>query len=171
MGRTLATIGLSLLAGVVCAQQDVYRDTDEDGTPSYSDVPQQPDSEKLDVPNVNVVPSPKTTQFRFDYDPPKTEPKYGTLKVTAPENDAVVYIRTTNILIRVDIVPPARSDLGHRLQITFDGEVLTEGSTSYTLDDANRGTHAITARVVDAQGRTVAESEPVKVHIKKPTVQ
>jgi hypothetical protein len=172
MSRIAATILLVCLAGTGAAQQEqeVYRSTDEQGTPSFSDKPERPDSEQIELRGPSVVPAPKGAQINFDFKQPEPKVKYNKVEITSPENDAVVYIRTTNIAIQAKVSPPVRNDKGHRLQITLDGEVLVEGTSSYTLDDAHRGTHTLTARIVDKEGRTVAESDPVKVHIKKPTI-
>lgn len=168
MKSRLAVILLAgLFSGVTWAQQ-IYKST-EDGTPTFSDTPRG-DAEEVDLPPANVMPAPKPIDFELKLKTPEPTAKYRTVEVTSPENDAVVFIRTTNLPIRVNVNPPVRHDLGHRLQITFDGEVLVENQSSYTLDDAHRGTHTITARIVDENGEAIAESEPVAVHIRKPTV-
>lgn len=166
--RIVAIIGILALS---TASAQVYRSTDEEGNPVYTDTPGSPEVQELKLPPVNIIPSPKTPELEFDVKEPDFDlEKYRSLEITAPQNDATVFIRTTNLPIEVKLLPPVKQALGHRLQVLWDGAVLFENQTSYLLDEAHPGTHTITARVVDEQGKVLIKSQPVNVHIRKPTV-
>lgn len=167
--RVAAIIGILALTTAASAQ--VYRSTDEAGNPVYTDAPGSPDAKELKLPPVNIIPSPSSTGLNFDVKQPEFNlEKYQSLEIVAPQNDATVFIRTTNLPIEVKLLPPVKRGLGHRLLVLWDGETLFENQTSYLLDNADRGTHTLSAQVVDEKGKTLIKSSPVNVHIRKPTV-
>lgn len=150
--------------------QDVYQGTDEQGNPSFSDVPQA-NSKKLDLKPMNVLPALKSPDLRLKVrNKLKPTIKYSEITVTAPANDTTVFINADNLPISVNVVPAIWARLGHRLQIMFGNKVLVENQTSFTLDDADRGSYDIIARIIDEQGKTIIASSPVTVHIKKPSL-
>lgn len=170
--KALIRVLLVCLSGLSAAwAQDVYRSEDDQGVPSFSDVPGL-DSKKLDIKPMNVVPATKPMDFELRLKNPSTDTslKYKGLQVTSPADNATIFINSDNLNIKVSVVPAIRSHLGHKLQILFDGTVLVEDTNSYTLDDADRGSHNISARIIDKNDRVIERSESVTVHIKKPTI-
>lgn len=156
-------------AALAAAQGGVYRQTDESGAPEFTDRP-APGAEAVELPAPNVVPAPRI-ELPFTVPAARPEPIKYRLRIAAPPPDATVFILEQLLEIRVEAVPPPRTDLGHRLQILFDDAVLAEDVSQFVLDDAERGTHRIGARIVDAEGRTIAEAETVAVHVKRPMVR
>lgn len=166
--RVAAILGILALSA---ANAQVYESTDEAGNPVYTDTPGSPEAKELKLPPVNIIPSPSSTGLNFDVKEPDFNlEKYQSLEIVAPQNDATVFIRTTNLPIEIKLLPPVRQALGHRLLILWDGEILLENQTSYLLDDADRGTHTVLAQVVDEKGKILIKSKPVSVHIRKPTI-
>lgn len=164
--RIAAIIGILALS---TAHAQVYRSTDEAGNPVYSDTPGAPDAQELKLPPVNIIPSgPAGLNFEVKQ-PDFNLEKYQSLEIVAPQNDATVFIRTTNLPIQLKLLPPVKLALGHRLVVLWDEEVLFENQTSYLLDDADRGTHTLVARVANEKGKILIQSKPVNVHIRKPT--
>lgn len=168
--RIAAIIGVLAFSA---AYAQVYQSTDEDGNTVYTDTPgANPGAKELKLPPVNIIPSPSSTELEFEVKQPAFDPeKYRLLEIAAPQNDATVFIRTTNLPIEVKLLPPVKRALGHRLVVLWDGETLFENQTAYVLDDADRGTHTLTAQVIDEKGKILIKSPPVSVHIRKPTVQ
>lgn len=165
--RIAAIIGILVLS---VAHAQVYRSTDQDGNPVYSDTPSAPDAQELKLPPVNIIPS-GPSGLDFEVKQPEFDlEKYRTLEIVAPQNDATVFINTANLPIEVKLLPPVKRALGHRLVILWDGNVLFENQNSFLLDDADRGTHVLEARVMDEKGKILIQSQPVNVHIRKPTV-
>lgn len=166
--RVAAIIGI--LAWTTAYAQ-VYRSTDEAGNTVYTDTPGSPDAKELKLPPMNIVPAPSSTGLNLDVKQPDFNlEKYRSLEILAPQNDSTVFIRTTNLPIEVKLLPPVKRGLGHRLLVLWDGQVLFENQTSYVLDDANPGTHTVSAQVVDEKGKILIKSSPVSVHIRKPTI-
>ncbi|HEX7028433.1 MAG TPA: DUF4124 domain-containing protein [Gammaproteobacteria bacterium] len=164
--RIAAIVGILVLS---VAEAQVYRSTDEDGNPVYSDTPGT-NAQELKLPPVNIIPS-GPTELNFEVKQPEFDlEKYRTLEIVAPQNDASVFINTANLPIEVKLLPPVKRALGHSLVVLWDGKVLFENQNSYLLGDADRGTHVLEARVVDEKGKILIRSQPVNVHIRKPTV-
>ena len=164
-------IAIALLSGLmlISAYAQIYESKDEKGNPSFSDVPKE-SAKELKLPPVNVVPATKSLDVDFEFNQPSINTvKYRTLEIIAPKNDETVFINTDNMRIEVRLVPPVRRELGHRLRILFDSEVIAENDSSYLLDDADRGMHIVSAQVVDEKGDVIMNSKPVTVHIRKPS--
>lgn len=163
---------LMAVAGVFClatsllpVRAQIYESVDEGGAREYSDIS---GGKELKLPPVNVMPAAKPMQLDFDPRQASSQVKYSSLEVLSPVNDTTVHINAANLPIEVRLMPPVRRDLGHRLLILLDGESIAENQSSYVLGDADRGTHVISAQVVDENGKAVISSEPVIVHIHKP---
>lgn len=93
-------------------------------------------------------------------------PNYDSLQVTSPKHDLAIRENSGNILISVSLSPELSSQHGHALEILMDGQVLANsGPTFIDLENVDRGTHNLTARVIDEQGRTLITSEPVSFHM------
>jgi hypothetical protein len=92
--------------------------------------------------------------------------KYRCLEITSPSDNSTINIRTTNLEIEANVVPPVRNDLGHVLQIMLDDGVLVENETSYMVGNVRYGTHTIQLRIIDEDENIVKESEIITVHIK-----
>lgn len=169
------SVRIAVIIGMLAfsvANAQIYQSTDEAGNPVYTDTPgSDPAAKELKLPPVNIIPSPSPTGMNFDVEQPAFDPgKYQSIKIIAPQNDATVFIRTTNLPIEVKLLPPVKQALGHRLLVLWDGEPLFENQTTYLLDDADRGTHTLLAQVVDENGNILIKSQPVSVHIRKPTI-
>lgn len=165
-------ICLVVIAGFLrwgAAQADqVYRSVGPDGTPVFSDVPQDDKAKELRLKPMNVVPAPTPIDLQLQLNAPTPQISYS-LEITEPQNDSTVFINAANLSIRVNVVPPVRNQLGHKLQILMDGKVLAENQSSFTLADADRGSHQIAAQIVDADAKIIKASPAIIVHVQKPS--
>ncbi len=159
-----ALLLLGLGSSPVLAQ--LYENRDENGNVIYTDTPPSSGGKQLKLPKVNVLPSPKPLNLNFE--PKAKKFKYHRFSISNPDDESVVYINTTNLSINVEVFPSLRRDLGHSLKIIMDGETLVENTLTYLLGDADRGSHTLRAVIIDKQGKSVAKTAPVTVHIKKP---
>ena len=62
--------------------------------------------------------------------------------------------------------PTIDTSQGHSIEVLIDGQVAGSGAaTSIALNNVDRGTHVITAQVVDAEGNVLIAAEPVTFHM------
>jgi hypothetical protein len=148
--------------------QDVYQTKDAQGNVIYTDKePPGGGGRKLTLPPVNVLDPAKQMDLDIQPKADSSSFTYRALEVTSPQDNQTIFIATSNLPIAVKVIPPLNWELEHRLQILLDDQVLTENQQNYVLEDADRGSHVIAARILDKNRQLVIESKPVTVHIQK----
>ncbi len=147
----------------------VYRSIDEDGSVQYSDKP-TPDSEAVKLQQPTILPAtpvqrPATTTIQ------KKQQKsqyYQSLRITRPGKQET--LRGGQGIVEVSVaIQPALQD-GHQLEILLDGNAQRADTTSLTLQNVYRGEHQLQARILDAQGKALLESERITFFMHRPTV-
>ena len=85
--------------------------------------------------------------------------------IVSPANDSAVRSNAGRLTVRARVDPPLRE--GHRLQLLLDGVPLgVEGQTStFELDNIDRGTHSLQLQVIDDAGRVLFTGTPSKFHL------
>ena len=134
----------------------VYKHVEPDGTITYTDRPTA-DSKEVKVPKGTEYTPPKLPAFtpstRAKPTPSRFE--YNTLALTAPKDDEAIWDNTGNIMATVVLEPGLQA--GHSIEFLLDGVAAAKGSaTSHQFLNVDRGTHQITARVVDSQEEVIA---------------
>ncbi|MEX2523364.1 MAG: DUF4124 domain-containing protein [Gammaproteobacteria bacterium] len=163
-------IYMVLVTLAAAASADVYRSVDENGNIIYSDTPSE-GAEKIELREAQTVESqPGTESFRYEPPESKPPPRYKEVAITSPQNDEAIRANSGNITISMSVNPSLRP--GDSLVLTMDGKEIASGrSTSVSLENVDRGTHSLSARVVGRGGKTLASSEPVKFHLLRHSVQ
>ncbi len=177
------TLTAALLAGTPPAlQAEIYKTVNEDGNVVYTDVPPKDSSAAMDVDRGNTYtpPSPVTpntpAQERTDDatlvevvveqdDKQPAVTSYMELSITAPGHDQAVRENAGNLTITVTSIPALDATLGHQVQILLDGQNAATGGVTLSLTNVDRGTHALTARIIDANGEVLISSTPVTFHM------
>lgn len=164
--RWIHTLFSGVLASCLVASTqaaEVYKVVDEDGRVTYTDSPPQgKKAEKLELRQSNSLPPIVTERPARDEPEAELPPDYD-LQITYPPHDFHVNPGIRDLNIQVAVEPSLEAD--HQLQITDNGEVIN-GTTMENI--VVRGTHVIQARVVDEQGRTLSEAEPIEIHVHRP---
>ena len=83
-------------------------------------------------------------------------------RVVSPAIDETVHSNTGSIRVVVADVPR-----GLQLQPLLDGEAVSEpvAGSQFHLSGVKRGTHELTVRLLDADGREVMRTSPVTFHV------
>jgi len=170
--------GLCLLwAGAVDAAGRVYRVVDEDGNVVFTDVPPatREQDASVDVPEPNSFDpvqagaiAPEEDRLRWGEEAAEGEgkPVYRRLGIVSPADDASVRQNAGNVTVEVALEPGLSAN--HRLQLLLDGAPVETGKESrFELTNVDRGTHSLTARVLDQSGAAVIESEPSVFHLQR----
>lgn len=173
-----------LLLGGVCANagaSEIYTWTDAQGNRIYSDQP-NPNSTKVEVGPTNSIEPPKpipafsesnnSNSNVSSSNNPSNSAGYRSLKITSPTNDTAVRANDGNITLTVTIDPPLRQ--GSLLRAQVDGnlnEQAIPGSgqpqATLTLPNLDRGTHEVSAVIMDTKGQVLLSSEPVTLHVQR----
>lgn len=143
--------------------ETVYRSVDKDGNTVFSDKPSQ-GAEKMDIPDAQTVKSPSAGKFHYQPPPKSPPPAYSSVAITSPDDDASVRQNDGNISVQVAVQPALQNQ--DTLQLHMDGKIVGTGSsTSFSLNNVDRGTHTLQAVVVDNTGKTLASSATVTFHL------
>jgi hypothetical protein len=171
--RNLASfllLGLTMSAGAA----EMWRWKDATGTWHYSDRP-EPGAERMNVPGApkpGTVASAPVAQSS-SRQTPAAEPAtvYTSCVVTSPTPDQVFFaVNAVNVALLID--PALQGE--DQVQVYLDGRVVPTwpaSEMSYTLSEMYRGTHTVSMRVLNAQGRAICTGPAVTFHVRQPSVQ
>lgn len=160
---------LVLLPGIV--QAAVYKSINERGEVVYSDQP-APGAEKMQLPELPTYKAPPVPKFSSTPEKkPETSP-YDSLAIVAPENDATVRNNLGVLQVRVALKPALISKAGHKIQFYLDGQPYGTPITNTVIGFSNldRGTHTLSASIVNSTGQTVMSSGEVTFHMHRESI-
>lgn len=162
-----ALLILCLLLTFHGAYAAVYKTVDKEGNVSYSDSPDK-SAEELDlppVPVINISPSPHLNLT------PKQEKKQGQwtytqLTIKKPQSNATIRNNAGNISVALLIDPPLRES--DTILLKSNGKEVGRGrSNTLAITQMNRGSHALQAIIINANGEILSSSETITFHLQR----
>lgn len=93
------------------------------------------------------------------------------LEVVSPANDVTLFDVEGKVTLQFSLRPSLASHLGHKIEYSFSNISGKTGSAKYVARNVDRGTHNITARVVDRQGNVMSNVVRQVFHLKRPSAQ
>lgn len=167
---------LALLTAVsaTAADAQVYRYVAPDGTIHYTDKPRDKTSKPVQLPPLQTYKS--TGRGNFDIDDIASTPKpQGTaqfaLSIESPTPEETYREANPQITLAVSVLPGLIS--GYGFIYAVNGQAQNEepiDQTSYAITGLERGSHTLSATLVNPKGDSIATSS-VTVHIKPPIVR
>lgn len=171
MNSTISYIAVVMLLAsgyAAHASDTVYKSKGADGETVYSDETTKGSGAKeIKIPQGTTYAPPAVPKFEA-YKPPKKEKpfEYVNFAITSPKPDSTIWDNTGQINISVTLEPQLRHN--HKIEILYDGKVIVSGhSLTASISNADRGSHTITARVVDTKDRIISSVGPVNVFLKR----
>jgi len=169
---------LLLVCLALPATAAVYKWVDENGEVHYGDTPPPGgEARQVDLPDYSrYAPRPldsrpgEAASARAPEAPAReaTGPaSYEVLRITRPEPNGTVRGSDGQLNVQLAIVPALGED--HYVSFTLDGRALSTRlrGTAFDLNGVDRGQHTLQARIVDADGRQLASSDPVTFTMRK----
>lgn len=164
----IAFAALCVISAMSALGTEIYRQVDENGHVTFSDRPQD-GGEPVKLSPINRTPPVTVRERREPPQPTKSADStdYESIRVSQPADDEVVRDNTGNLAVSVQVVPKLAK--GHRIRLLVDGTSPVDDSASgqFQLTNVDRGSHELSAQVIDDQGNIRIESEPVTVHLKR----
>ncbi len=165
--KTLNLVLIALFALPAPAGAEVYRWVDESGTVHFSDSP-GPDAERIEIPEPTTVQSRKP-EPRADRSEPEEDEEgdhYERFAIEAPGHEEQVRSNNGRLDVRFGIGPGLRE--GDRIELLLDGDPAPGSpftTPRVTHEHLNRGEHALSARIVDGDGKVQADAGPVTFYL------
>jgi hypothetical protein len=175
MGKLVATLGFivaCVVSGSALAQQ-IYRSVDENGNVVFSDQPPAPgqEGEQVELGDLNTAPPPEPRPRPAPAERKPEPAPAPAVSITSPENETTIAMGPGNFSVSGNAEPPLGP--GERLQLFMDGEAVgpPQASANWGLQGVLRGPHDLVIRRVNNSGKTVAESDSVRVYVLRPSVR
>lgn len=156
------------------AAETAYKIVHPDGTVEFTDDPNRGgDAIQLkEAPTFKAPPVPISTPTP----PSKPEQEkgqdvaiYNAISITSPVKAQTLWFDGTGVDVTLEIDPGLSGS--DQVVIELDGKEVARGQeTQYTLNDVFRGEHQLSASIVDAQGNTRLQSEPVIFYMQRHTI-
>ncbi len=159
------------------ATAGIYKYIDENGQVAYSDKPvdgakklkirhRTRADERLARDDFRSERNTDASERNSDRD---TEVTYESLEILTPKHDKVVSDRSGSV--EVIVLPSPKLGEQHELVINVDGKDISRGRhANLSLSQVPRGSHKVTARILDANGGTLITSAPITFHVKRPVI-
>jgi hypothetical protein len=163
---------LMLVAGLV--QADVYKSVNSKGEVVYSDKP-TPGAERLKLPPLQTykqLPLPQLTPTPEKPEKPAVKKLYENMAFLEPENEATVRNNQGVVTVRLALEPALKTQLGHKIQFFMDNGPHGPPVQNTTMGFSNieRGTHTLSATVIDSDEQTVMSSDTVTFHLHRESI-
>jgi hypothetical protein len=158
--RTVLVLIIFMLASICSAE--VYKTVDKDGNIVYSDNPKSDKAEKIELRELNTVPSASPS---YSPDPSNSaEPQQirYQIEVISPRDNVIIPVSQRDLAIAVNLDQPLQA--GHLLVYFMNGELVEETiMTNILIKDVARMSHKITVEAIDENGQSLGISTPVTV--------
>ena len=159
----------------VIAAQEVYKSTEPDGVPLFSDR-NRAGAQKLEIdpiPTIKIhtpVSRPAASSNELSADP--EDAAYTKVTIEKPADDSVVWATGQPVAVSVVTEPAFASGSGYAIGLRLDGKLTGVRSQrgNITLMNVDRGTHTLQAVILNASGQVVAESGTVTFHLKRHSI-
>ncbi|MEN8167166.1 MAG: DUF4124 domain-containing protein [Pseudomonadota bacterium] len=163
---------LVLPLALPCSAKDVYKSTSDDGVVIYSDTYKE-GAERIRVQGGKPGRPAKAetaTNNRSNTTDSATAVGYETFEIAQPANEETIRSNEGTVTVGLNLTPALSS--GHLIQIYLNGTKLGSDltTTQFTLNELNRGTHSLQAKVVDVEGKPQISSETINFHLRKASI-
>lgn len=149
--------------------QTIYRSTDAEGNVVFTDKPPTAGAvnEEVKLRPMNTAPAPEPQAPR-QQEAEQQAPIKSTVSIVSPADQAVIPMGSGDFAVQASVEPALAA--GERLQLRVDGAASgsPQTGTSWSLRNVLRGGHNLSIQRLDADGKVIAESDPVHVQVMRP---
>lgn len=178
---------LIVLVFIASAQAGIYRSVDAEGNVVFTDEP-SPGAEQIEISPSTVISSdqgitsgdeeaddilklsPEGESQTFE---PEVDaiPAYQ-IRIIAPANDESIWVNNGNVTVSMIVEPQLDAERGDLIMLNVDGVDVGEAqpTTSFQLTNLSRGTHTVSATIVDTNGLALTSSETITFHLHRASV-
>ena len=153
-------------------QAEIYTCKNAKGETIYTDSPSQcvnAEEVKVDTLPTLIPTKPISIPANNQNNQPEEEKfSYSILEITSPANNANLRDNQGNITINFRSTPALQTRKGHQYVVAVNGKDVYSGTSTITaLKNVDRGTHTITAKIIDSSGKVIITSSAVKATLQR----
>jgi Domain of unknown function (DUF4124) len=166
----------SLAVTLVAQSQEIYRWVDKNGVVHYSDQPDSPNAELINVIEPNAYEAQEQAQAgdsgagdsgEPEEDEPAVSP-YGSLSIVSPTPDQVFFGADAVVNVAADLQGTLRPD--HSVVFFLNGNRKQADGLNTDYSDLARGTYFLRVSIMDGAGRPVITSQQTNFHVRQPSM-
>lgn len=169
---------LLLLGFLLPAHAEIYRWVDAEGNVVYSDEPHA-DAETVDLP-ASTVYTPveeELDDLKLSPDEDAAEltspaiPNYQ-LRIITPADDESIWVNNGDVSVTMVVEPELNAERGDQIIVQLDGAQVgpAQSQTSFQFSNLSRGSHSLSAMVVDSTGAVLTNSSTVTFHLHRTSI-
>ncbi|MCU7929733.1 MAG: DUF4124 domain-containing protein [Candidatus Thiodiazotropha sp. (ex Codakia rugifera)] len=157
-----------LLLALPLFARDVYKYTSEDGEIVYSER-YHPDAERITVSD-KQKPSSLSLDEQSEEEAAALAGDYARFEIVQPVGDETIRNADGSVPVGLSISPALAT--GHVIHLFVDGTKLDSDitQTQLILQELNRGTHTLQAKIVNDQGESLKDSNSVIFHLRQAAI-
>jgi len=162
----LSGIFLTLISAGSPLFAEIYSWTDEHGNIVYGDQPDKKDkAEAVELNEPTVLNFPAVDTSKLDEEEEvEEEYSYQSIVITSPQDEGTIRENNGNVQVQLDIQPQLFD--GHSVHIYLDGSAKASAAkNTVMLKNVDRGSHTVSAKIIDAEGEVLLESESNSFHL------
>ncbi len=166
-------IGAAAILAPSLVTAEIYKTRDAQGNVVFTDVPPKDQSETVKLSeSSNYTPpvaqdsaSTQSAPPQDEEDDEEAEPTtYSTVSISSPAPEEAVRENSGNVTVTVRSAP--RLATGHTYTLLLDGQPVGDSSDGvFTLENVDRGTHTLSARITDKNMTIVAQGPDQTFHM------
>ncbi|MCB1743920.1 MAG: DUF4124 domain-containing protein [Gammaproteobacteria bacterium] len=180
MPMLLSVLGMLLILIPVMSASvsaaSIYKWRLPDGTYEYSDVPSDPNAQRVDLPQVQTYSTPSREPSREDTlrrqlenpseAPQESRSTYESLRIVQPADGETFRDQGGRVPVQVNVTPTLVP--GDKVEILVDGQVAAQGLSASVV--VERGSHVVKAQIRSARGSVVIQSQAIAIQMHRTTV-
>ncbi len=155
------------------ASQKVYQWRDKSGELHFSDVPHEgAKTIEIQEPQTYQAPTYSNTSETSDEskNPQKQKAIGKTISVVSPRNQSTIRNGTGELMVNLEVSPKLTK--GETVQLLFDSKsnIPPQKVLTFKLKNVYRGSHTLSANVLDKSGKVIASSDTITIYMQRPIV-
>lgn len=162
-------LAICLLLMTFTCHAAIYQTIDNSGNTVYSDQPIGQNAQRIDMGSkqnpaiLNTSPDTTSSQPPATIAPAETAHTYTVFTIDTPK-DLDTFQNSRSIPVEIKIDPALQK--GDSIQLILDGKPWgsTQNSPHLSLDQADRGTHQLSAVILDSNQRIIKQSNTITIY-------
>lgn len=149
-------------------QAEVYKSVNEKGEVIYTDKPTV-GAKRMKLPELPTYTAPPAAPSGSAATKPVQNAFYENFAFSRPGNEETVRNNLGIVMIETRLSPGLQTKRRHRIQFYLDGKPNGPllDRTAITLSNLERGTHTLSASVLDQDGKALISTSDVTVYVKR----